>query len=257
VPDPFGTLAGAEPGGRLYRTGDRVRWRADGTLEFLGRLDHQVKIRGYRVEPGEIEATLAMHPAVRTAAVSAIVDAAGDVRLVAYVGADGRAVQQDELRQFAEQRLPEYMVPAAIVVLESLPMNTNGKVDRAALPSPESVLASEPAGYVAPRTPVEEMLAGIWATILRVERVGLHDNFFALGGHSLLATQVVSRVRNTAGVELPLSVLFEAPTIAELAVRVSAELLANVKAEEIPITRQPRVERGTRQPVAPASDGSG
>jgi acyl carrier protein len=202
-----------------------VRWLPDGTLEFLGRLDHQLKLRGFRVEPGEIEAVLGQHPAVRTAAVSAREDVAGDKRLVAYVVLEGMPVDGSELRRFLEQRLPEYMMPASIVILESLPLTSNGKLDRHALPAPDLTGAADREGYVAPRTAVEEILASIWATVLRLERVGIQDNFFALGGHSLLATQVVSRLRTAMGIELPLRALFEDPTIAALATRVSSELL--------------------------------
>ncbi|HET7232709.1 MAG TPA: non-ribosomal peptide synthase/polyketide synthase [Longimicrobium sp.] len=216
VPDPFG----AEPGARLYRTGDRARWRSDGTLEFLGRLDFQVKVRGFRIELGEIEARLREHPAVREAIVLVREDAPGDTRLVAYVVAD-ESVSVDVLRASLGQALPAYMVPAAFVVLERLPLTPNGKLDRKALPAPEYVSAEEK--YVAPRNPVEEVLAGIWAEVLRLERVGVEESFFELGGHSLLATRVVSRIRELFGVELPLRALFEGPTVAELAQAVDDE----------------------------------
>jgi amino acid adenylation domain-containing protein len=208
VDDPFAP-------GRLYRTGDRVRWMADGTLEYLGRLDEQVKIRGFRIELGEIEARLAEHAAVREVVVLAREDVPGDRRLVAYVAG---AVEADALRAHVRQSLPEYMVPSAFVVLDRLPLTANGKVDRKALPAPD--LASAEEKYVAPRTPVEEVLAGIWAEVLRLERAGVEESFFELGGHSLLATRVVSRIREVFGVELPLRALFEGPTVAELAVRV-------------------------------------
>ncbi|HEX9939154.1 MAG TPA: amino acid adenylation domain-containing protein, partial [Longimicrobium sp.] len=211
VPDPFG----AEPGARLYRTGDRARWRMDGTLEFLGRTDFQVKIRGFRIEPGEIEAVLSAHAEVREARVLVWEDALGEQRLVAYVvgGADA-----DELREHLRRSLPDYMVPAAFVALDALPLTPNGKLDRKALPAPD--LASAGGRYVAPRTPTEEVLAGIWAEVLRLERVGVEESFFELGGHSLLAIRVVSRVRDVFAVELPLRALFEGPTVAELAGRV-------------------------------------
>jgi amino acid adenylation domain-containing protein len=240
VPDPFGPSAGAEPGGRLYRTGDRVRWRPDGTLEFLGRLDHQLKLRGFRIEPGEIESVLAQHAGVRGAVVIPREDLPGDVRLVAYIVPDGRPLDGNELRRFLEQRLPEYMVPAAIVVLESLPLLPNGKLDRRALPPPDRTDSRDREDYVAPRTPVEEILAGIWATVLRLERVGIRDNFFAIGGHSLLATQVVSRVRTAIGVELPLRALFEHPTVADLATRVGSELLMAPSSQGPALARLPR-----------------
>jgi acyl-coenzyme A synthetase/AMP-(fatty) acid ligase/acyl carrier protein len=203
--------------GRLYRTGDRVRWMADGTLEYLGRLDEQVKIRGFRIELGEIEVRLAEHPDVREAVVLAREDVPGDRRLVAYVAG---AVEADALRTHMRQSLPEYMVPSAFMVLDRLPLTANGKVDRKALPAPE--LASAEDRYVAPRTPSEEVLAGIWAEVLGVERVGVEESFFDLGGHSLLAARVMSRVREMFDVELPLRALFEGPTVAEMAGAVDA-----------------------------------
>ncbi|HEX8694997.1 MAG TPA: amino acid adenylation domain-containing protein, partial [Longimicrobium sp.] len=210
VPDPFG-----EPGARLYRTGDRARWRTDGTLEYLGRLDAQVKVRGFRIELGEVEAALRRNPGVTDCVVLAREYAPGDRRLVAYVVG---GVETDALRAHLRQSLPEYMVPSAFVPLEALPLTPNGKLDRKALPAPELAPAEET--YVAPRTPAEEVLAGIWAEVLRLERVGVRDNFFELGGHSLLATRVVSRIRAVFAVELPLRALFEGPTIAEMAGRV-------------------------------------
>ncbi|HEX7242003.1 MAG TPA: amino acid adenylation domain-containing protein, partial [Longimicrobiaceae bacterium] len=212
VPDAFG----GAPGARAYRTGDRVRWTATGELEFLGRIDAQVKIRGFRVEPGEVEAALLAHPGVREAAVVAREDAPGEKRLVAYVVAEAGAA---ELRAWLRERVPEYMVPSAVVHLEAMPLTPNRKLDRRALPAPGAAADGE---YVAPRTAAEEILCGIWAEVLGAGRVGAAGNFFELGGHSLLAMQVVSRVRRTLGVELPLRALFEAPTVAELAGRVEA-----------------------------------
>ncbi|HEX8242594.1 MAG TPA: condensation domain-containing protein, partial [Longimicrobium sp.] len=211
VPDPFSTEGGA----RLYRTGDRARWRTDGTLEYLARLDEQVKIRGFRIEPGEVEAVLAAHAEVRETRVIVWEDAPGEKRLVAYVVG---AAEADELREHLRGSLPEYMVPAAFVALEALPLTPNGKLDRKALPAPDFAPAQE--RYVPPRTPTEEVLAGIWAEVLRLERVGVEQSFFELGGHSLLGTRVVSRVRDVFAIELPLRALFEGPTVAELAVRV-------------------------------------
>ncbi|RKH24614.1 AMP-binding enzyme, partial [Corallococcus sicarius] len=207
IPDAFA----ATPGARLYRTGDVARWRADGTLDYLGRADFQVKVRGFRIELGEIEATLLQHPEVREAVVLAREDVPGDKRLVAYVTAlEGHALEADTLKAHLKQHVPEYMVPSAFLVLEALPLNTNGKVDRKALPAPLGTALTS--SYVAPSTPTEEQLAALFTQVLRVERVGIHDNFFALGGHSLLATQLVSRVRATFRRELPLRALFEAPT---------------------------------------------
>ena len=201
-----------EAGERMYRTGDLVRWRSDGELEFLGRIDHQVKIRGFRIELGEVEVALQAHGSVSQAVVVAREDVAGDKRLVGYVvGADGDAPDTSELRSHLKRLLPDYMVPSAFVVLEALPLTVNGKVDRKALPAPEGRPAE--LEYVAPRTPVEEMLAQIWAEVLGVERVGIHDNFFELGGHSLMAIRVVSRLRDAFSVELPVRQVFEHATL--------------------------------------------
>ncbi|MET0396030.1 MAG: amino acid adenylation domain-containing protein, partial [Longimicrobiaceae bacterium] len=218
VPDPFGGGSGA----RLYRTGDRVRWLPRGELEFLGRVDAQVKVRGFRVEPGEVEAALRAHPGVADAAVVAREDepGRGAHRLVAYVVARGGAAPETAgLRAHLRERLPEHMVPSAFVALERLPLTPNGKLDRAALPAPDTAAGGRE--YVAPRTPLEEVLAAIYAEVLRTEPVGIHDDFFELGGHSLLATRVASRVREAFGVEMPVRVLFEAPSVAALGERVS------------------------------------
>jgi acyl carrier protein len=203
-------------GGRLYRTGDLARLRADGTVEYLGRPDSQVKVRGYRIELGEVEAAVRKHPAVEQAAVVVREDSPGDKRLVAYVVPSGSSAV-GEIRAALLAQLPEYMVPAAFVTLERLPHLPNGKLDRKALPAPESRHFSRGAAMVAPRTPLEEQVAGICAELLKVPRVGIHDNFFSLGGHSLLATQVVARLRSTFKVNIPLRALFDAPTVAGLA----------------------------------------
>src|SRR6185369_10137637 len=184
---------------------------------FLGRRDQQVKIRGFRIELGEVEAVLAAAPGVREAVVMAREDTPGDRRLVAYVRGDAAP---GDLRRWLRERLPDYMVPAVFVPLAALPLTANGKVDRQALPAPERQSGGEL--FVAPRTPVEEVLAGIWATVLRLDRVGADGHFFALGGHSLLAAQVMSRLRGAFGVEMPLRELFEAPRLADLAVRIEA-----------------------------------
>jgi amino acid adenylation domain-containing protein len=221
---------GGQPGERWYRTGDLVRYRPDGLLEFLGRADHQVKVRGFRIELGEIEGALAGHPAVRQAIVHAVDDAGGGRLLAAYVvpaaPPDGEAAAGKwpaELRSFLRERLPPYMVPSAWVVLEAFPLTPNGKVDRRALPRPEIGAAATPAGFELPWTPTQEVLAGIWSEVLGDRRVGLREDFFAIGGHSLLGTQVISRVREALGVELPLRALFERPTVAGLAERIDAE----------------------------------
>ncbi|HLL85279.1 MAG TPA: phosphopantetheine-binding protein, partial [Longimicrobium sp.] len=210
VPDSFAD----EPGARLYRTGDRVRWNAAGMLEFGGRLDDQVKVRGLRIEPGEVEQALRGHPDVADAVV-ALREHGGEPLLVGYVVAAGAAPGADVLRAHLLERLPPHMVPGAFVSLERLPRTATGKVDRGALPQPG--IGGSEKGYVAPRTPTEGALAGIWADVLEIDRVGVHDNFFELGGHSLLAMMISSRVRESLGMELPLSLLFQSPTVAQLA----------------------------------------
>ncbi|HET7234051.1 MAG TPA: amino acid adenylation domain-containing protein, partial [Longimicrobium sp.] len=212
IPDPFS----ADPGARMYRTGDRVRWLADGNLSYRGRLDGQVKVRGFRIELGEVETALRRAPGVAACTVIVREDAPGERRLVAYVAGD---VDAETMRAALRGTLPDYMIPAAFVVLDAIPLTPNGKVDRKALPAPEPVAA---AAYVAPREGVEAALAAIWAQVLGVERVGAGDSFFELGGHSLVATRLLARVRAVFGAELPLRALFEAPTLAELAGRVSA-----------------------------------
>ena len=219
--DTFAAEAGLE--GRVYRTGDLVRRRADGEIEFLGRLDDQVKIRGFRVEPGEVQSVLDGHPDLRQNAVVARQDG-GSTRLVAYVVAEDGAEAPDvtTLRAYLGERLPDYMVPSAFVVLDALPINANGKVDRKALPEPDAARPDLAASYVAPQGEVEEKLAAIWQDVLGLEKVGAHDSFFELGGHSLLATQVVLRLSDTFDVDLPLRRLFDRPTISHLAQAVEA-----------------------------------
>ena len=227
VPDPFGG-----PGARLYRTGDLVRRRADGQLEFLGRIDHQVKVRGFRIELGEIETLLRRLPQVREALVTAP-EIAGDRRLVAYWvpetsgGASGGS--DAELREALRHQLPEYMVPSFFLALEGMPLTANGKVDRRKLPLPSAERA-ESEGHVAPRHPVEQQMVEIFEEVLGLQPVGVTDNFFDLGGHSLLATRVVARIQKRFGVELPLSLLFESPTVEALAQVVKAALSAPVAA---------------------------
>jgi amino acid adenylation domain-containing protein len=215
VPDPFGIA-----GERLYRTGDLGRWLPEGAIEFLGRLDHQVKVRGFRIELGEIETVLLRQSGVREAAVLAREDDAGDRRLVAYVTPAGLSAA--ELRMALARELPDFMVPSAFVSLDALPLSPNGKLDRKALPAPRHSREGEE--HRPPRTPLEEMLAGIWAEVLGVDRVGLGDSFFELGGHSLKAIQVVARLRSALGIELPLQPLFEAPRLEDLVRHVGAAL---------------------------------
>ncbi|WP_437646498.1 amino acid adenylation domain-containing protein [Sorangium sp. So ce362] len=233
LPDPFSQA----PGRRLYRTGDLGRYREDGTIEFAGRRDHQVKLRGYRIELGEIEARLAEHPAVQEAAVLVREDRPGVRRLVAYAAAGAAAPAAEALRAWLAERLPEYMVPAAFVFLPALPRTPNGKVDRRALPAPES---GDARSHVAPRTATEELLAGIWAEVLGVERVSAEDSFFDLGGHSLLLTQVLSRVRRVLDVELPLRALFETPTVAAQARAVEAARRGSLAPPAPPLLAAPR-----------------
>jgi amino acid adenylation domain-containing protein len=217
VPHPFSAL----PGVRFYQTGDRVRYRTDGTLEFLGRQDHQVKVRGFRIELGEIEAVLKQHAGVQEAVLLAQEDRSGDKRLVAYVVPEPESAPTvSELRRFLAAKLPAYMVPSAFVCLDALPLTRNGKVDHRALPRPEPSRVESEETIEAPRSPVEETLAGIWADILGLDRVGRRDNFIELGGHSLLATRVMVRVHDTFQMNLPVRCLFETPTVAEIARRI-------------------------------------
>ena len=212
VPNPFDESVRS----RLYRTGDLARYRSNGDIECLGRIDHQVKLRGFRIELGEIETFLESHDKIRQAAARLIDAGDTDARLVGYyISADGE-LPRSELREYLRQYLPEYMVPAAYVGLDSFPMTTSGKVDRARLPEPDLVRSSDEA-FVAPRTATERSLAEIWSELLHLDRVGVQDNFFELGGHSLAATRMAIRVRSTFEVELPLREVFEGPTIEKLA----------------------------------------
>ena len=213
-----------EPGDRIYRTGDRARYLADGNIEFLGRVDDQVKIRGFRVEPGEIEVVLGRHPAIRECVVAAREEPTGYERLVAYVvAADRLTFSVEEMLGFLRNILPEYMIPSVVVVMDALPLNPNGGVDRRALPAPETSRPDRLQSFVAPRTEVEMELAEIWSGVLGLEGIGIHDNFFELGGHSLVATQIINKIRLRMNVELPLLVVFLSPTIAEIADRIRTQ----------------------------------
>jgi thioester reductase-like protein len=204
--------------GRLYRTGDLARYLPDGNIEYLGRIDNQVKIRGFRIELGKIEAVLAQHTFVKENAVIVHEASQTDNRLVAYiVPLQGQVIEKTTIRSFLTERLPDYMIPSAFVMLEALPLTPNGKIDRRALSQLSVSHEISEEQFVAPRTPEEELLAGIFADVLGIERVGVHDNFFELGGHSLLVTQIMSRLRDTFAVELPLRLLFESPTVAGMA----------------------------------------
>jgi amino acid adenylation domain-containing protein/non-ribosomal peptide synthase protein (TIGR01720 family) len=219
VPDPFG----GDPGGRLYKTGDLVRHLEDGRVDYLGRNDHQVKLRGFRIELGEIESALKQMPGAREAIVLASGDAPADKRLVAYmVCGPGPPPTTREVRSFITERLPDYMAPSAVVIIDGLPLTPNGKLDRDALGRLGAAAPISEESYVAPRNSVEAAVAAIWAEILGIERVGAHDNFFDLGGHSLLATRVISGIRYVFKVDLPLKALFESATVAEMASAVIA-----------------------------------
>ena len=257
VANPFSS----SPASRLYRTGDLARFLPDGNIEFLGRIDQQVKIRGFRVEPAEIESVLKKNAAVKQAVIIPR-DQNGDKRLVAYVIPANRSPQlASELRAYLQERLPDYMVPSAIACLDSFPLTRNGKIDTAALPSPEEV-ATERA-RIAPRNPVEQGLAEIWRQVLRTEQVGVEDTFFDLGGHSLLATQVIARIRSTFHVQLPLRSLFDTPTVAGLAQQIAA-MPQNSEEEEVARLLQEleglsdeEAERLLGQEMRNAAEGSG
>ncbi|MFN6484862.1 MULTISPECIES: amino acid adenylation domain-containing protein [unclassified Nostoc] len=210
IPHPFSQ----QPGIRLYKTGDLARYLSNGNIDFLGRIDNQVKIRGFRIELGEIEALLNQHPGVQEIVVIAREDIPGNKRLVAYVVPLSKsATTVNELRNFAKDKLPEFMVPSAIVLLKELPLSPNGKVDRKTLPAPEQVRSDLIGEFVPPRTPVEEMLTQIWSEVLKVEKVGIYDNFFELGGHSLLTTQLLAKVKATFNLDISLRSLLEKPTV--------------------------------------------
>jgi hypothetical protein len=235
VPDPF-RAAGA----RLYRTGDLGRYLPDGTIEFLGRRDSQVKVRGFRIELGEIESVLLAAPGIREAVVAARQEegrSRSDRRLVAYVVPEKGAALDPEtaaaLRAWLAARLPEHMIPSAVVPLERLPLTPNGKVDRNALPAPDAARAEAGQDYVAPRDSLEAQLAEMWKTLLGVERVGVLDNFFELGGHSLLATRALAAVRETFDVEIELRLLFEKPTVADLALAITGARLQQSDAGDV------------------------
>jgi amino acid adenylation domain-containing protein len=227
IPSPFGK----EPGSRLYKTGDLARRLPDGRIAFLGRIDEQVKIRGYRIEPAEIAKALDSHPAVQQSVVVASEFAPGDRRLVAYfVPGTERHPSSGELRDFLGASLPDFMVPARFVALKALPLNSSGKVDRAALPKPEPSIAPGDEAPLAPRTPVEERVAAVVAPLLGLDRVGVLDNFFMLGGHSMLGTQLITRLREIYSVELALRSLFDAPTVAGLSAEIERLLHERLEA---------------------------
>jgi acyl carrier protein len=210
VPDPF------RAGNKIYRTGDLARFLPDGTIQYLGRVDHQVKIRGFRIELEEIESVMRQHPLVREAVVVAR-ELKGQQQLIGYyVPYPSITVETESLRACLKTHLPEYMVPAFFVPLREIPLNPNGKVDRRALPEPDAAISRIESEYIAPRNATEEKLAQIWCEVLRLEKAGVNDNFFELGGHSLLATQLISRIKSNFETHIPLSRFFELPTIAQL-----------------------------------------
>ena len=244
---------------RLYKTGDLARYLPDGNIEFMGRSDHQVKVRGFRIELGEIEAVLSQYPAVREAIALVREDNPGDKRLVAYIVANSelRGGHGDtdpthsefinHLRVFLKQKLPQYMMPSAFVLLEAMPLTPNGKIDRRSLRAPDTNTAEFESNFTGSRTPDEQLIAEIWAEVLGLERVGIHDNFFELGGHSLLATQAIARLREAFKIELPLRVLFESPTVASLSDCISQICSSEQKQEAPPI------DRALRGPELPLS----
>ena len=238
IPDPFSDT----PGVRLYKTGDAARYLPDGQIDFIGRIDRQIKLRGFRIELGEIESVLRQHAGVKECVV-VMREQAGDKRLIAYVVAEKVAViERSELRSHVKQQLPDYMVPSRFVELAELPLTPNGKVDQRALPSPDPNDGEEQGTFVGPRTPVEEIVAGIWSDVLQLERISVNENFFSLGGHSLLVTQVIARVREVFKIELPVRSMFEASTLAEFAERVENERLVQTAGALPLLPRAPGAE---------------
>ena len=249
IPDPFG----ADRGACLYKTGDLARYRADGEIEFLGRLDEQVKIRGYRVEPGEISAALGQHPDVRESVVVARDDGTGSKFLVAYVVARaGRTPPTFELRSFLKGKIPDYMIPSAFVAMESLPLTPSGKVDRRALPAPGPERPELERPFLPPRDPSELELARIWERAFRLERIGVDDDFFELGGHSLIAGRVFAEIRKSFGKDLPPTILLRAPTIGQLATFLGGEYESLEWTSLVPIQRE-----GTHPPLFCMHAGAG
>jgi amino acid adenylation domain-containing protein len=247
VPD----LYSGEPGGRMYRTGDLARWNEEGELEFLGRIDHQVKVRGFRIELGEIESALLAHPSVRGCVVAAREDAAaGDKRLVAYVASRDDECEASALRAHLQRTLPEHMIPSTFVALEALPLSPNGKVDRKALPAPEEGREAAGARYVPPRTAIEQALVALWEDLLRVRPIGVSDDFFALGGHSLLAVRLAAAIEDRFGRALPLARIVSHPTVEQMAVELSAELIrGEIAATSVESPLVPLRKTGSKPPL--------
>ncbi|HEY6806346.1 MAG TPA: amino acid adenylation domain-containing protein [Pyrinomonadaceae bacterium] len=235
VPHPYGSAAGE----RLYHTGDLGRYAPNGDIVYLGRADNQVKIRGYRIELGEIEGVLRGHSLVRDCVVSTCLDKSGQLQLAGYVVTTGETISKNDLRTYLQHRLPDHLVPNTFVLLDKLPLNANGKIDRRALPHPEESGSEEVSGYDAPRTPVEDLLAVLWSDVLAVEQVSIHDNFFELGGHSLFAAKLVARIKESFGVDVPLRSIFECHDLAQLATVVEKALRRDGN-DEAPIAPIPR-----------------
>jgi amino acid adenylation domain-containing protein len=243
IPHPFST----QPGERLYRTGDLTRFRADGNVEFLGRVDEQVKIRGFRIEVGEVEAVLAQHTGVRESVVIAREDERGSNRLIAYVVANNGNLQTAELRAFLKQRLAEYMVPSSFVVMDALPRTPNGKVDRRALPNADATRADDREVYIAPRSSMESVITNIWQELLKVEKVGVNDNFFGLGGHSLLLVHAQSKVTEALRVKISMVEMFKYPTVSALAEHLSQQHTPVAAAAPVRNQAESRIEAMNRQ----------
>jgi acyl carrier protein len=219
----------------LYKTGDLARYQPDGTIEFLGRIDHQVKIRGFRIELGEIESVLAQHPEINEVVVTVREDQPGDKRLIAYLThSQQELLDVNAIRLFLKEMLPEYMVPSAFVLLDKFPLTPNGKIDRKSLPAPVQTRHEFEQSSVPPRSPIEEMLVAIWREVLNIDQIGIHDNFFELGGHSLLAVQLVVRINKQFQIDFPLYSVFDASTVAKLSVQ-----LETILKQEIPNAMAP------------------
>jgi acyl carrier protein len=230
IPNPFNH----QREGRLYKTGDLARYLPNGDIEYLGRIDNQVKIRGFRIELGEIEAVLNTHPQIQQAVVIATEDIPGNQRLVAYLVSEDESISTNQLRKFLFPKLPEYMVPYAFITIDTLPLTSNGKVDRKALPAPDGEISREQE-YVAPRTEIELQLAQIWSSVINITPVGVKDNFFELGGHSLLAVRLMSQIQQQFQSNLPLATLFQSPTIEQLAVVVGSDSSTKLWSPLVPL----------------------
>jgi amino acid adenylation domain-containing protein len=247
VPDPFS----AEPGQRLYRTGDRAKLLPGGQIKYLGRIDQQLKLRGYRIELGEITTSLLSHPAIKDAVAVTQMTPGGEPRIGAFcVAEEGHSPNREELMTYLRQRLPEFMVPSSLRILDALPLNANGKLDYAKLSIWSKSDEDVESRWTAPRTPLEETIAEIFRQVLELERIGIHENFFRLGGHSLLATRAIMRINETFGISLPLRHLFEYTTVAELAGAIEQDGLTDVQ------SKAPAIQRAERRAMpSPLADG--